>query len=278
MVYHKHKRPRCRPREVHLVIWEKLSTLQSVPQRDQLTDGNNGSLDSPCTPESPALSVLISGTDEDSRQCSRETSTQASSTRTSLSSADNVSPYSGGKQRAKSTQVPPLLPLSHHNSRDVKGLRNISRYEPYISRRFRKTKETVNTPSPADESSDTSKGYGSSIANTPTEDGRSPALRITMTSANSNSGVETKITTSPPKDNRATISLSHEESGSSKHVCFDFLKGVLSDNDLMFSHVEVGGSLDYTSPPEDIGELNDDSDGAAGEEEEMNILNELFND
>jgi len=257
-VFHRHKRPRCRAREVHFLIWEKVSTLETIHQlqQEQLADNI---CESPCTPESTTISALVSGTDDDSRQCSREASTRASSTRTSLSSADNIPAHSGGKR-----PIPPnQLSVSQHNSRDVKGLRNISRYEPYISRRLRKPKAVVKVDSNIVATQDS----GSSVANTPSESGIVDEIP-TVPICDDNSKIETDITTSP---GHSAASMPNSGIVSTKQVSLDVLKGILSEElDLFDNHIVFSGERVEGSFKDNV------SDDMAGEEEERNIFKELF--
>ena len=90
VVTHKHQRPKCRPKEVHLLIWEKASHLTTHKQT--CLKPPHSELESPSSSNvaSPALSLLASATE--SVPPSAESS-RPGSRGSSVSSSDAVSAY-----------------------------------------------------------------------------------------------------------------------------------------------------------------------------------------
>lgn len=120
MVNYKYKQPRCRPEEVHLVIWERLSVLQAVIKTKPKVALPKLKLSSPL--DSPSVHKMLSRRSGASRCSSKTASIVSSAGLTPLHSPSGLSKVSL-----------------------IKGMQNVPRFQPYMSKQ--KGKQSLNKSS-----------------------------------------------------------------------------------------------------------------------------------
>ncbi|XP_057309109.1 SUMO-specific isopeptidase USPL1-like [Hydractinia symbiolongicarpus] len=120
VVNFKYKQPRCRPEEVHLVIWERLSVLQAVIKTKLKVALPKLELSSPL--DSPSVYTMLSRRFGASR-CSSKTA--------SIVSSDGLTPLHSPSGLSKVSLI--------------KGMQNVPRFQPYMSKQ--KGKQSLNKSS-----------------------------------------------------------------------------------------------------------------------------------
>lgn len=209
--YHRFRRPKCRPQEVHIVIWERKSVLQNrtLTTKKYLDELNSpdslsvhkGSASSACVSHSTTTTPDELPQSDDYRLFSRESSRPSS-----LSSTDNISPCNGNVKLLTSSANP------YRPTKNVvqKGLRNTPRYEPYIPRRVKE--EMRQNPVAACSSRDPTTNLGADDND----------------SFNTNRYAYPVDGTSKTMDYLISDKHEPELSTANNPMSFDFLKGVLS--------------------------------------------------
>ena len=140
VVQYKHERPKCRPREVHLMVLEKVSTLKKAQSKLNLANGNvDNDLDSlSITP----ISSPYSGSSSIAAQYSAQSSRQ-----TSLCSSDGILPTASATTTKKHHLKEALT--NNHNNTSKHMKMHIPNYKPFQARSKNKvesnTKTTTNT-------------------------------------------------------------------------------------------------------------------------------------
>jgi len=183
--------------------------------------------------------------------------------------------------------------------RDVKGLRNTPRYEPYVSRKFRKTTTTTTGIAIPDTSTSTTTNtplaHGQTnikneILNSSTHVPLSQKSLLTQFTENSSGSHDVAYMTSTSEMTSATEMSSaktgHVDVGVNE-VSLDFLRGVLSEElDLIGENLFGGGMTSGGAgrPGDDEDEEDDsDSDGddapiVVDQDADMKKIMELFED